>query len=110
MQGNIGFIKQLAQMADKGIKKTIKSLKKQIAEHEQSLSDPAQEMAKKHHEHEMRVFKEQLKLAEEEAAKRGILGAGLPCFSENITEEEAEDRTSSPFDWIDPFWSPDYAY
>ncbi len=29
---------------------------------------------------------------------------------EEISEEEAERRTSSWFDWIDPFLSPSYAY
>ena len=52
---HIGFIKKLATMANKSLRKTLKSLEKNIAKHENALKDPAQELAKKHHEHELRV-------------------------------------------------------
>jgi ABC-type Fe3+-citrate transport system substrate-binding protein len=64
----------LSKMADKSTRKTIKSLEKKIAKHEKSLADPAQKLSKKHHEHELRVFKEQHKLATKEASKRGLIG------------------------------------
>lgn len=57
------------------------------------------------------IFREQLELAQKEAAKRGItIGTGTSAFAEDITEEEAEKRTSSWFDWIDPFLLPGNAY
>jgi hypothetical protein len=94
-------------MADKSLRKTIKSLMTNIRKHENVLSDECQKQARQHHEHELKVFKEQLKLAEQEAGKRGLMGAG---FAENISEEEAEKRTRSFFDWIDPFLFPGTAY
>jgi len=101
------FIAQLAKMANKSLRKTIKSLMKQIEKHEKAVADECQKQAKQHHEHELRVFKEQLKLAEQEVAKRGLVGAG---FAESISEDEAEKRTGSWFDWIDPFLFPGTAY
>jgi hypothetical protein len=99
-------------MTNRSLKKTIRSLQKRIGRHEQALSDPCEAQAAKHHEHELRIFREQLDLAQKEARKRGLfaVGGGVSPFAEDITEEEAESRTSSWFDWIDPFWSPGYAY
>lgn len=104
---NNGFISQLAKMANKSLLKTIKSLLKQIEKHEKSLADECQKQAKQHHEHELRLFREQLSLAEQEAAKRGLMGAG---FAEAISEDEAGSRINSWFDWIDPFLFPGTAY
>jgi RHS repeat-associated protein len=112
---NQGFINQLAKMTDKAIRRTIRSLRRRIAEHEQKLGNPGLAQSQRHYEHEIRVFNEQLKLAELEAARRGIVvggGAamldpellGTPVeFAESISEEEAERRTRSWFDWLDPF-------
>jgi hypothetical protein len=94
-------------MANRSLFKTIKNLLKQIEKHENKLYDECQKQAKQHHEHELRVLREQLRLAEQEAAKRGIMGAG---FAEIMTEDEAEERTNSRFDWIDPFLFPSMAY
>jgi hypothetical protein len=59
----------------------------------------------------LRVFREKLKIVEEEAMKRGIMGAGVVgSFAEDISEEEAEERTSSFFDWIDPNLGVGMAY
>jgi hypothetical protein len=71
---HLGFVNMLRNMADKSIRKTLKSLEKRIAKHEEALKDPAQELAKKHHEHELRVFKEQHQLAKKEASRRGLIG------------------------------------
>ena len=98
---NEGFINQLLKMANKSLLKTIKSLEKLIQEHEKALVDECQKQAQQHHEHELRLFREQLSLAQQEASKRGLLGAGL--FAEDMTEEEADRRTDSWFTWIDPF-------
>ena len=107
------FVIQLAKMADRSLKKTIKSLEKNIAKHEKALIDQCQKEARKHHEHELRLFREQLDLAQKEAAKRGLLAAGAVgtgLFAEDISEEEADKRTGG---WIlellDPFGA-DYAY
>ena len=105
-----GLINQLVKMANRSLMKTIKSLEKQIAKHEKALSEPCQSQAKKHHEHELKVFREQLELASEEARRRGLLTAGSAGFAEDISEEEAEQATSSWFDWIDPFLMPGMAY
>lgn len=42
----------------------------------------------------------------------GIGGTGLAGSGkcEDISAEKAKERTDSWFDWLDPFWSPDYAY
>jgi hypothetical protein len=101
------FIAQLAKMANKSLRKTIKSLMMQIEKHEKAVADECQKQAKQHPEHELRVFKEQLKLAEQDAAKRGLVGAG---FAESISDDEAERRTGSWFDWLDPFLFPGTAY
>jgi hypothetical protein len=71
---HLGFIKLLTKMADKSLKKTIKSLEKQIIKHKNAIDDPAQKLAKQHHEHEIKVFEEQLDLAKKEATKRGLIG------------------------------------
>jgi hypothetical protein len=105
-----GFIKQIGSMADKSLLKTIKSLRTNIAEHEAALLDPEQALAKRHHETELMAFKAQLELAEQEAIKRGVMGLGTTSFAEDVTEVQAGQRTDSWFDWIDPFWSPRYAY
>ena len=104
------FIAQLAKYTDKGIRSAIRNFQRKIAKHKEALTDSKQCRDIPHHEHELRVFKEQLKLAEREAAKRGLLGTGASSFAEDITEEEAEKRTGSLFDWVDPFLSPGYAY
>jgi len=103
-----GFINQLLKYSNKELQKAIKSLTKNIEKHEAKSCSS-------HHEHEIRVFEEQLRLAKEEAKRRGLMaigGANLggSDFYENISEEEAEKRTKSWFDWLDPFWSPGYAY
>jgi hypothetical protein len=96
-------------MSEKGLKKAIKSLEKQIIKHEKALFDPCQKIATKHHEHELRVLREQLKLAQEELVKRGLPAAlAAAPFAEDITEEEAERRTGG---WlIDLLLGGDYAY
>jgi len=104
---NGGFITQLANMANKSLMKTIKSLLKQIEKHEKSIADECQKQAKHHHEHELNLFREQLNLAEREAAKRGLMGAGA---AESISPDTADSRTDSWFDWIDPFLAPGKAY
>lgn len=103
-----GFIKQVAKMANKSLKRTIRSLEKQIAKHESK--NPS-----KHHKHELRIFEEQLKLAKGEAKRRGLSalsGIGLAGSGkcENMSQEEAEEMTENWFDWFDPFGSSDYAY
>lgn len=67
-----GFIKGLREMEDKSVRKTIKSLEKQIAKHAESLRDPNQIRSIPHHQQELKVFKEQLELAKQEAAMRGV--------------------------------------
>ena len=105
-----GFIRQLAKMGNKSLRRTKRSLMKRIAEHEKKLADPCQELARKHHKHELRVLREQLKHAEKEASKRGLMGAGAAgSFAEDMTQEEAEEAADSWFDWFDPFL-PGYAY
>lgn len=109
--GHEGFINLISKMANKSLEQTIKTLNKLIEKHEKALVDECQKEARKHHEHELKVFREQLELAEKEAAKIGIaLGAGTTGFSEDISEEDAVKRTSSGFDWIDPFLLPRMAY
>ena len=104
-----GFILQLVKYSEKGLRKAIKRFEKKIIKHEKALLDPCQKLATKHHEHELRVLREELKLAQEELAKRGLpaaLAAG--SFAEDITEEEAERRTGG---WlIDLLFGGDYAY
>ena len=104
---NSGFVSQLAKMANRSLLKTLKSLRKLIESHEKSLVDECQKQAKQHHEHELRLFREQLSLAEQEAARRGLMGAG---FAEAMSEDEAGNRTNSWFDWVDPFLFPGKAY
>lgn len=102
-----GFIRQLARMANKSLSRTIKSLIKNIENHERAIADECQKLSKKHHEHELRLFKEQLRLAEQEAARRGLFSAG---FAEAISDEEVEERTSGWFDYVDPFLFPGVAF
>ena len=118
-----GFIKQLTKYTSKQLKKAIKSLEKQIEKHKNKLADISQQQSKQHHEHEIKVFQEQLRLAEEEAAKRNITntsaaiavagavqGNATTC-EEDVSQEEAEGRTGSWIDWIDPDpLGTEYAY
>ncbi|MBI4528352.1 MAG: hypothetical protein HY695_31545, partial [Deltaproteobacteria bacterium] len=72
-----GFIKNLSEMANRGVRRTIGSLEKRIAETLSKLADPKQALSIDHHLHEIRVFREQLELARGEALKRGLkLGVG----------------------------------
>ncbi|MBF0550837.1 MAG: RHS repeat-associated core domain-containing protein [Deltaproteobacteria bacterium] len=105
--GHCGFIKQLARLANKQVLKAIRTLLKRIREHEEALVDESQMRDILHHEHELCIFREQLRLAEEEAAKRGLMGAG---FVEAMSEDEADEKTDSWFDSIDPFAFPGTAY
>ena len=103
LQPHANFIKQVAKYTEKGLKSAIKKLRKNIVEHEATLADPAQKLAIKHHEHELRIFREKLKIVEDEIAKRGLLNVGgIGMFAEAISEEDADEATSSWFDWIDP--------
>jgi RHS repeat-associated protein len=114
LQPHVNFVKQVARYTNKGLRSALKKIRKNIAQHEEALLDPAQELAKKHHEHELRVFKEKLRIVGEEAAKRGLQGgacmSGTEVIAEDITEEEAEARTDNWFDWIDPFIGVRHAY
>jgi hypothetical protein len=58
------FIAQLIKYTDKGIRSAIRNFQRKIAKHEKALTDPKQCLDIKKHEHELRVFREQLKLAE----------------------------------------------
>ncbi len=110
LQPHANFIKQVLKYTNKGLRSAMKKIRKNIAEHKKAVADPCQKLAKKHHEHELRVFKEKLKIVEKEAAKRGLLGVGVATpFAEDITTEEAEARTDNWFDWLDPFM-PSMAY
>jgi len=102
-----GFMKLLEKMENKSVMKTMKSLEKNIVEHEAALKDPSQALSVSHHEHELRLFRAQLDLAQGEAARRGLLGAG---FAEGISSGEASGRTDNWFDWFDPNFGVGYAY
>lgn len=62
LQPHANFAKQVVKYANKGIKSALKKIRKNIAEHEEALADPCQKLAKQHHEHELRVFREKLKI------------------------------------------------
>ena len=73
-----GFVQQLAQMADRSLGKTIRSLEGRIQEHLRALADASQQLAAQHHEHELRIFRQQLELARGEALRRGLkFGSGI---------------------------------
>jgi hypothetical protein len=103
---HLGFIKKIANMADSSLRKTLKSLEKNIAKHEEALKDPAQDLAKKHHEHELKVFKEQQRLASEETARRGILGL-IPFIGSLLDPFDAE-ALDNPEEDADGNGIPDY--
>lgn len=91
---NEGFDKQVTDMADRGLRRTIRSLQKNIEEHITKLNDPRQYLSIKHHEHELRVFREQLKIALKEATRRGIkIGGvlGLLLFPDDANASELEE-------------------
>ncbi len=113
LQAHQGFIILIRKMSNKSLLRTIKSLNKQIEKHERKLADKCQTQARRHHQHEIDVFKNQLRLTEEEAARRRLLGMGLP--SELITEEQAQRNTGGwLLDLLDPIgnflWGAGYAY
>jgi hypothetical protein len=72
-QPHIGFIKALGKMGSKSLMKTIRSLEKVILKHEKPLNP--QDVKK--YAHEKRVAEEQLRLAKEEAVRKGLLGVGV---------------------------------
>jgi len=87
-----GFIKQLSEMADRSVRSAIKNLGKRIEEHVRSLNDPVQQLAKQHHDHELRVLREQLSLARQEALRRSLkIGSGIIAIilSELLMPDEA---------------------
>jgi RHS repeat-associated protein len=92
LQAHQGFVLLLKKMTDKSLRKTIKSLEKQIEKHEAKIADWCEKQAMKHHRHEVDVFTNQLKLAQEEATRRGLFGTGA-VFAEDITEEQAQRNT-----------------
>jgi len=121
---NEGFVKLLVKMADKGLKKTIKSLTKRIVEHEAKTPSS-------HHQHEIKVFKAQLELAKKELEKRGLKypivfpfinkktpqekGAGGPCplnksDNQQPFESGADDGKFSIDDIIDFIFDSKDAY
>ena len=105
---HIGFLRKIAKMADKSLRKTLKSLEKNIAEHEEALKDPVQKLAQKHHEHELRVFKEQHRLALEEADKRGLI-AVLPFIVSLLDSFDAiSGELANPEEDADGNGIPDY--
>jgi hypothetical protein len=104
---HIGFVNMLRNMADKSVRKTIRSLEKKILKHEEALKDPAQQLAKRHHEHELRVFKEQQKLAKEEAARRG-LGVGILAFLGSLLDPFGAEALANPEADMDGNGIPDY--
>ena len=105
------FAFQVAKYTNKALKRAMRKFRKNIADHEGAILDPCQKLAKQHHEHELRIFEAQLKIIEGEAAKRGLLTAGAGItFAEDMTAEEAEENTSSWFDWFDPWLAPGTAY
>ena len=88
---NEGFARQLADMADRSIRRTVRSLERNIQEHLAKLADASQTLASRHHEHELRVLREQLELAEREALRRGIkIGSGILLIILNELLDPAE--------------------
>ena len=67
-----GFKRQLNQMHDRGIRRTIRSLQRNIASHEQKIVNEPTNRAAQHWQKEIAIWQEQLNLAIHEAQKRGI--------------------------------------
>jgi hypothetical protein len=68
---NEGFKKQVEQYKDKGLRKAQKNLQKNITKHQNKLKNNPNSQDAQKWEHEINLFKEQLKIVMEEVAKRG---------------------------------------
>jgi RHS repeat-associated protein len=91
-----GFIKQLSEMADKSLRRTIKSLEKNLEQAIKDVADPNLAREINHNLHKVRLFREQASLALKEAGRRGlkigILGILLDelLFPDEANAEEME--------------------
>ncbi len=67
------FIKQLEDMKDSSLKRTIRSLEENIQEHVDKIANNPTSRDVAHWQSEIRTFQEQVKLALKEALRRGII-------------------------------------
>ena len=68
---NTGFKEQVSQYSDKSLKKAQKNLGKSITEHEAKIKNDPKSKAVKHWENEIKTWKEQQKIVQQELNERG---------------------------------------